>query len=262
MGLFSFFQSGAKYFDKKIDPKCDYCMYGKRTKDGNRVLCEKRGLVEQNYSCKAFIYSPLKRIPVKQLRFVGSIADDELFIASKGDIAEKQETQEKTETKNEKKNEKKSSPVNKAPENNQAQTDKAPEAKPVQADNAPETKPVQADKAPEAKPVQADKAPETKPVQADNAPETKPVQADKAPETKPVQADKVPETKPVQVNNAPETKPVQAKNAAPMPKAPAEAPKKEVIKAEQKAAAPVSTEKKTPSVPNMAGLKVEGKKAE
>ena len=99
MGLFSFFQGGAKYFDKKIEPKCDYCMYGKRTKDGNRVLCEKRGLVEQNYSCKAFIYSPLKRIPVKQLRFVGSIADDELFIESKGDIAEKQESEKKTENK-------------------------------------------------------------------------------------------------------------------------------------------------------------------
>lgn len=99
MGLFSFFQGGAKYFDKKIEPKCDYCMYGKRTKDGNRVLCEKRGLVEQNYSCKAFIYSPLKRIPVKQLRFVGSIADDELFIESKGDIAEKQESEKKAEKK-------------------------------------------------------------------------------------------------------------------------------------------------------------------
>ncbi len=99
MGLFSFFQGGAKYFDKKIEPKCDYCMYGKRTKDGNRVLCEKRGLVEQNYSCKAFIYSPLKRIPVKQLRFVGSIADDELFIESKGDIAEKQESEQKNEKK-------------------------------------------------------------------------------------------------------------------------------------------------------------------
>ena len=99
MGLFSFFQGGAKYFDKKIEPKCDYCMYGKRTKDGNRVLCEKRGLVEQNYSCKAFIYSPLKRIPVKQLRFVGSIADDDLFIESKGDIAEKQESEKKTEKK-------------------------------------------------------------------------------------------------------------------------------------------------------------------
>ncbi|WP_297956589.1 hypothetical protein [uncultured Ruminococcus sp.] len=95
MGLFSFFQGGAKYFDKKIDPKCDYCTYGKRTKDGNRVLCEKRGLVEQNYSCKAFIYSPLKRIPVKQLRFVGSIADDDLYIESKGDRTEKEAAEKK-----------------------------------------------------------------------------------------------------------------------------------------------------------------------
>lgn len=104
MGLFSFFQGGAKYFDKKIDPKCDYCTYGKRTKDGNRVLCEKRGLVEQNYSCKAFIYSPLKRIPVKQLRFVGSIADDDIFIESKGDLAEKAEAEKKTSTDNKKPN--------------------------------------------------------------------------------------------------------------------------------------------------------------
>ena len=102
MGLFSFFQGGAKYFDKKIEPKCDYCMYGKRTKDGNRVLCEKRGLVEQNYSCKAFIYSPLKRIPVKQLRFVGSIADDELYIESKGDRTEKEEAENKAAEKNKK----------------------------------------------------------------------------------------------------------------------------------------------------------------
>ena len=99
MGLFSFFQGGAKYFDKKIDPKCDYCSYGKRTKDGNRVLCEKRGLVEQNYSCKAFIYSPLKRIPVKQLRFVGSIADDDLYIESKGDRSEKEAAEKKPEPK-------------------------------------------------------------------------------------------------------------------------------------------------------------------
>ena len=99
MGLFSFFQGGAKYFDKKIDPKCDYCSYGKRTKGGNRVLCEKRGLVEQNYSCKAFIYSPLKRIPVKQLRFVGSIADDDLYIESKGDRSEKEAAEKKPEPK-------------------------------------------------------------------------------------------------------------------------------------------------------------------
>ena len=115
MGLFSFFQGGAKYFDKKIEPKCDYCMYGKRTKDGNRVLCEKRGLVEQNYSCKAFIYSPLKRIPVKQLRFVGSIADDELYIESKGDRTEKEEAENKNAEKNKKPEAKPAAPAASAP---------------------------------------------------------------------------------------------------------------------------------------------------
>lgn len=147
MGLFSFFQSGAKYFDKKIEPKCDYCMYGKRTKDGNRVLCEKRGLVEQNYSCKAFIYSPLKRIPVKQLRFVGSIADDELFIESKGDIAEKQES--------EKKNEKK-------PDNKQdKQVETKPEVKPETEAKAPEEeKEKDEEKAPQPAPA-AQPAPQT-----------------------------------------------------------------------------------------------------
>lgn len=95
MGLLSIFQSGAKYFDKKIVPKCDYCQFGKRTKDGNRVLCEKQGLVDQNHSCRSFIYSPLKRIPVKQLNFVGSIADDDLFIESASDRAEKEEAENK-----------------------------------------------------------------------------------------------------------------------------------------------------------------------
>ncbi len=138
MGLFSFFQGGAKYFDKKIEPKCDYCMYGKRTKDGNRVLCEKRGLVEQNYSCKAFIYSPLKRIPVKQLRFVGSIADDELYIESKGDRTEKEEA----ENKNSEKNKKPAAPAPSAPAAPAAPVapvpQPAPVAQPVQNAPAPQ----------------------------------------------------------------------------------------------------------------------------
>lgn len=136
MGLFSFFQGGAKYFDKKIEPKCDYCMYGKRTKDGNRVLCEKRGLVEQNYSCKAFIYSPLKRIPVKQLRFVGSIADDDLYIESKGDRTEKEEAENKTSAKNKKTESKPSTPAPSAPAAPAEQP--AQNAQPVQNTPAPQ----------------------------------------------------------------------------------------------------------------------------
>ncbi len=90
MDLFSIFKGG-KYFDKHIEPKCDYCQFGRRAKDGEKVICEKRGLVQRDDSCSKFIYSPLKRIPVKQLNFVGSLADEDIYIESAGDIAEKQE---------------------------------------------------------------------------------------------------------------------------------------------------------------------------
>ena len=96
MGILSIFQGGAKYFDKKMAPKCDYCQFGKRAKDGNKVLCEKKGLVDSNYSCGKFEYSPLKRIPVKQLNFVGSLADEDIYIESVGDRAEKEEEEKKT----------------------------------------------------------------------------------------------------------------------------------------------------------------------
>lgn len=165
MGLFSFFQGGAKYFDKKIDPKCDYCTYGKRTKDGNRVLCEKRGLVEQNYSCKAFIYSPLKRIPVKQLRFVGSIADDDIFIESKGDLAEKAEAEKKTANVNQKPDEKNNTTKS-------AKNDKPAETEqPKNANNAPAPKVPQPPKKDEAVQKAENTAPEKKEAPKQNAPQ-------------------------------------------------------------------------------------------
>lgn len=93
MGIASLFRGG-KYFDKNIQPKCDYCQFGKRAKDGDKVLCEKKGLVASDSSCGKFVYSPLKRIPVKQLNFVGSLADDDIYIESAGDRAEKEEEQQ------------------------------------------------------------------------------------------------------------------------------------------------------------------------
>lgn len=97
MDLFSIFKGG-KYFDKHIEPKCDYCQFGKRAKDGNKVLCEKRGLVNCSDSCGKFIYSPLKRIPVKQLNFVGSLADEDIYIESADDRAEKEEQNKPADT--------------------------------------------------------------------------------------------------------------------------------------------------------------------
>ena len=76
MGLFDVFSKGGKYFGKAIEPKCEYCEHGNRTKEGNKVLCPKKGMVDAGYHCPKFLYSPLKRIPVKQLERVGWLEGD------------------------------------------------------------------------------------------------------------------------------------------------------------------------------------------
>ena len=65
-------------FGNKIQPKCEYCYYGNVTRTGDKVLCEKQGVVELgSKTCKKYIYDPLKRIPTKQLK-KGIIADDNI----------------------------------------------------------------------------------------------------------------------------------------------------------------------------------------
>lgn len=126
MGILSMFKKG-NYFDKSITAKCDYCKFGKRAKDGNKIICEHRGLVDPNNSCGKFEYSPLKRIPVKQLNFVGSLADDDIYIESVGDRAEKEAEKKAADEKN--KSEKAPQPVD------------APEAVPeTEAEEAPTEK--------------------------------------------------------------------------------------------------------------------------
>ena len=151
MDLFSIFKGG-KYFDKHMAPKCDYCQFGRRAKDGNKVLCEKRGLVDCNYSCNKFIYSPLKRIPVKQLNFVGSLADEDIYIESAGDIAEKKELENPQKKDAPKKDDAKKVDVNKdAPKPAEAKTAEQPA--PAQAApqaNQPAEQPAPAQAAPQA----------------------------------------------------------------------------------------------------------------
>ena len=40
------------YFGNRISPSCSYCLFGNRSREGNKVLCEKQGLVDADYSCK------------------------------------------------------------------------------------------------------------------------------------------------------------------------------------------------------------------
>ncbi|MGN1412553.1 MAG: hypothetical protein ACI4WH_08640 [Oscillospiraceae bacterium] len=69
MKLSNLFDKGAKYFGGSIEPRCEYCEFGTRSKENSKVMCVKSGMVTPDYSCGKFVYSPLKRIPVKQLNF-------------------------------------------------------------------------------------------------------------------------------------------------------------------------------------------------
>ncbi|RPF48471.1 hypothetical protein EDD70_1287 [Hydrogenoanaerobacterium saccharovorans] len=55
----------SKLFSNKIEPSCSYCSHGNLSKDNLMILCEKKGIVDPYFKCRAFCYSPLKRMPKK-----------------------------------------------------------------------------------------------------------------------------------------------------------------------------------------------------
>ena len=42
---------------------CELCRYSAPLAMGDDMLCEKRGVVKREYSCRKFMYDPLKRVP-------------------------------------------------------------------------------------------------------------------------------------------------------------------------------------------------------
>ncbi|GEM_PF-58410 len=56
-------ESMRTFFDRNIEHRCEYCTEGWLSSDGKNVLCRKRGVVAPGYSCFAFRYDPLLRVP-------------------------------------------------------------------------------------------------------------------------------------------------------------------------------------------------------
>lgn len=52
-----------RFFDKNIEPRCEYCEKGYLSADGKNVLCKKKGIVEKVFSCLSFTYDPILRKP-------------------------------------------------------------------------------------------------------------------------------------------------------------------------------------------------------
>ncbi|MCQ2463929.1 MAG: hypothetical protein MJ177_11130 [Clostridia bacterium] len=51
---------------KAYAPRCEYCLHGKLTADGESVLCIKKGVMLPESSCRKYEYDPLKRKPKKR----------------------------------------------------------------------------------------------------------------------------------------------------------------------------------------------------
>lgn len=49
-------------FRKKIDRACAYCSFAGKA-DGERMICQKYGIVPAEHHCRKFRYDPLKRVP-------------------------------------------------------------------------------------------------------------------------------------------------------------------------------------------------------
>lgn len=63
-------------FGKTIDPACIYCSNGQPTQEKGMVLCKRNGPVSLYYSCKRFVYDPLKRVPKRQPKLPDFSAED------------------------------------------------------------------------------------------------------------------------------------------------------------------------------------------
>lgn len=60
-----------KLFGNNIKPSCKYCALGTALGD-DKIQCSKFGVVKSYDSCKKFEYSPLKRIPKKEIQLANS----------------------------------------------------------------------------------------------------------------------------------------------------------------------------------------------
>lgn len=66
-----------KLYNKKVAPMCSYCVFGRPAPNGDSVLCEKRGIMTKDSSCRKFKYDPLKRIPKKEPEMQQSFSQED-----------------------------------------------------------------------------------------------------------------------------------------------------------------------------------------
>lgn len=52
-------------FGKRTLKKCEICIHSSYSNSSEKIICEKKGLVERDNKCMRFKYDPFKRTPAK-----------------------------------------------------------------------------------------------------------------------------------------------------------------------------------------------------
>lgn len=63
-------------FGGRIAPACRYCESAYPAGEEARRLCYKKGMVKADFSCRAFRYDPLMRVPRRPLELERMEAED------------------------------------------------------------------------------------------------------------------------------------------------------------------------------------------
>ena len=56
--------------EAELECFCRFCQFSAELADGEKLLCEKKGIVSAEYVCRKFAYDPLKREPKRLSRDV------------------------------------------------------------------------------------------------------------------------------------------------------------------------------------------------
>jgi hypothetical protein len=66
-------------FNKKIEPRCEYCLRGEFIKSSEAVACHIHGVMPPDEHCRHFIYDPISRVPDAPRSFTSGEYTEEDF---------------------------------------------------------------------------------------------------------------------------------------------------------------------------------------
>lgn len=53
----------SKFFNKDVEPACEYCSHGRKSRSSEEILCIKKGVMPLYGKCIHYRYDPLRRTP-------------------------------------------------------------------------------------------------------------------------------------------------------------------------------------------------------